>query len=219
MGGGGRWAGVVAGIVAIVLTIVGFVGPWWNLKVTGNILGNTFESNGDFRLFGITATTTSGQVSFRNETDYGEDPNVRNVFLVGAAISGAAIAAGVAFVAAAAMAARSASRRRGAAAAGVVAFALGLVSVLYVMAALPAALNQDSQGEAGAPEITGFWGTDSSSIGGFTLTVNWAAGWAWYIVLVGAIVFLIGGVLALRTQATAAPMMPPPSMEMPPESP
>jgi len=216
MGRSGKWLGVAVGVVAIVLTTVGFVGPWWNVRVSGSVLGQSFDSNADFRLFGGTATATAGSFSQTNTTDYIEDPNTRNVFLAGAALSGLAIVIGVALVALAAMADRSPTMRRGAAVFGIMAFVLSLASVLYVMSALPSAVNADT-GSSGA-EVSGFWGTDSIALFGSTFTMTWAAGWAWYTVLVGSILFLVAGILAFSARK-AAPMARPPSMEKPPESP
>lgn len=211
--------GAVLGVVGIVLAIVGFVGPWWTVGISASAFGSTVTGNADFRLFGGTGTTTvPGAGTITNTTDYSDQPNTRSVFLVGAALSGVAIALGAGLVGLGMMAEKNPSRRKIASVCGILAGALALVGLLYVMAALPGAVNTDGGEELGQfTQISGFWGTDSMSLFGVSATVTWGAGWAWYVVLVGAIVFLIGGVLAMRAPKAAA--MAPPMTETPPESP
>jgi len=203
--------GAPLGVVGIVLMLVGFVGPWWTIGVSASFGGQTITSNSDFRLFGGTVTTIAPGLSRTNTTDYADDPNTRSAFLTGAAFIGLAIAFGVVFAVLAIMAYKKASSRRTAAVCGILAFVLGLVGALYVMAVLPGAVNADSAVDT----FTGFWGTDSTTFFGISANVTWTAGWAWYIVLVGSITFLIGGILAMRAPKAAPAMMPPPA-EMPP---
>jgi len=207
---------MVFGVVGIVLVIVGFVGPWWTVDTSASLFGQTVSSTAEFRLFGGTATVKAPGFNQTNTTDYSNEPNTRSVFLTGAALAGVAIALGVVMVVLAAMAGSRPSFRRLAAACGILAFVLALVAALYVMASLPAAVNQDSQG--GPIQISGFWGTSSTTFLGATATVTWAAGWAWYVVLVGAIVFLIGGIVALVARRGTAARAPG-AAQGPPESP
>lgn len=214
-----RRLGMVLGVLGIVLVLVGFLGPWWTVGISATIGGQTFSSAADFRLFGGTATVTGPGVSQTNTTDYSTDPNTRSVFLVGAALSGLAMAFGVGLVVLGTMAASRPSYRRLASMCGIIAFALALFGTLYVMGALPGAVNQDSGADVGVPQISGFWGTSSTSILGFSASVVWAAGWAWYVVLCGAVVFLIGGIVAILRpmRAPAMPLATPsPPLESPP---
>jgi len=207
--------GMALGVAAIALTLVGFVGPWWTVGISATVLGQTVTSNADFRLFGGTVTATGPGLSLTNTTDYSDDPNTRSVFLADAALSGLAIAFGVVFVVVAMMAGKKPSLRRVASLCGILAFLMAFLGALYVMAALPGAVNQDSGGSS--TQFTGFWGTDSA-IGGFSASVVWAAGWAWYVVLVGSILFLIGGLLAMRAPK-GPPMAAPAMIQTPPEPP
>lgn len=208
--------GMALGVVGIVLTIVGFVGPWWTVNISASFGGQTATSAAEFRLFGGTATATGPGFSQTNTTDYSSDPNTRSVFLVGAALSGVAVGLGVLMVGLDAMVESRPSFRRFAFLSGVLAFVLGLLAVFYVMASLPPAVNQDSEGSL--TQISGFWGTSSATFFGASATVTWAAGWAWYVVLVGAIVFLIGGILSMRAPK-AAPMAVAEAPQAPPEAP
>jgi len=210
---------MVLGVVGIALMVVGFVGPWWTINTSASdLLGQTVSSAAEFHLFGGTTTFTSPPFSRTNTTDYGSDPNIRSVFLVGATLSGVAVALGIMMMALAAMGGTRPSFGRLAAASGILAFVFGLLAVLYVMASLPTAVNQDGQGGFGSPQISGFWGRSSTRFFGVTTTVTWAAGWAWYVVLVGSVVFLIGGVLVMLPRKVAR-VMPPEAPQGPPESP
>jgi len=160
---------------------------------------------------------TAPGVSQTNTTDYSEDSNTRSAFLAGAALSGLAILLGIVFVVTAMMADKQPSMRRIASLSGIFGFVLALLGTLYVMAALPGAVNADSGGGGlGLSQFSGFWGSDSTTFFGITATVTWSAGWAWYVVLIGAVVFLIGGILVMRAAKTAPAA--PSTMQAPPES-
>jgi hypothetical protein len=211
----------IIGVVGVVLAVAGFAGPWWEIGITGSILGQTFTSRADYGMFGGTATAQGPGTSITNTTDYSSDPNTRGVFQATTGLLGAGVGLGVVSVVLAALSGTKPRFRKAAAGVGVLAFVLAMAAPLYVLAQLPAAVNQDSG--SSAPQVSGFWGSKSVMIGSVSTTLTWAAAWAWYVVLVGAILFLVGGILAMRAPkgAPAAPPMEAPAqmLEMPPQTP
>ncbi len=202
---------VIVGVAAIVLAVVGFVGPWWTTSATASGSA-TFTSVTDFRLFGMTTTASEPGRSYTNSTDYSGDPNTRSVFQVASALTGVAVGLGVLYVVLGAMADKRPTFRRVAFVFGVLAFAVALVAAVYVMATLPGAVNQDRS--SSGIQFSGFWGLSKSTGFGMTLTINWGAGWGWYVVLADAVLFLVGAILTLRAPNTAH-MSPPRSPETP----
>ena len=208
--------GMVLGVLGIVLTIAGLVGPWWTLNLQVSVLGTTVTSSQEFRPFGYT-TTVQGPVSTSNQSDYRGDPNMGGVFATGFLLSVVAILCGVGMIGLVAMSGARPQFRRLGAILGVLAFILALVAAVYVMATIPAAATTDAG--AGAPTFSGFWGSQTISVLGISTVITWGAGWAWYLLLVAAVVFLVGGVLSLRAPKAAPtalltgspPAMPPPS--------
>jgi hypothetical protein len=108
---------------------------------------------------------------------------------------------------------------------GVLAFTFALLGPLYVMTALPAAVNQESGGGTTTGfAIDGFFGSESVSLFGNTVAISYAGGWGWYLALVGAVVLLVGAVASLRAPKTVSagapmPYAPPPGYYPPPPSP
>jgi hypothetical protein len=208
---------MAVGAVGIVLLIAGLVGPWWTLSLQASALGSTITSSQEFRPSGYTTTVQGPGVSTSNQTDYAGDPNMGGVFTTGFLLSAVAILCGVAMIGLTAMSGPRPSFHRLGAILGILAFVLALVAALYVMSALPAAATTDAG--AGGPTISGFWGSQTTSVFGVSTVITWGAGWAWYLVLVAALVFLVGGVLSLRAPkagpaapaAESPPAMPPPS--------
>jgi len=208
--------------VGIILVVVGFMGPWWTITFSGSLMGQTMTGQADYQLFGGTAKFQGPGMSMTNTTDYSSEPNTRAVFQTASALSAVAIVLGILMIVLVLMASKNPSMGRLGAILGILAFLLALVAVLYVMSQLPGAVNADAtpQGTMSFGEITGFWGSRSVNIMGVSVSAVWAAGWAWYVVLVGAIVFLIGGILAfLPPKPAPAPPMAAPSQMTPPSPP
>ena len=206
------------GAVGIVFVILGFVGPWWTINTQTSAVGQTITGVAEFRLFGGTATVQGPGFSQTNTTDYSDSPNTRGVFLTAAALSGSAIVMGALMAVANVMPMEASGKRRLGLALGILAFLLALAAPLYAMAQLPVAVNADSQGGPGSTDLSGFWGTKSVSVFGVTIAFAWGAAWAWYVVLVAAILFLVGGILSSGARVPfPTPPVPPPLG--PPETP
>jgi hypothetical protein len=206
--------GVVLGVIAVVLAIVALIGPWWVVNADIH-LGGGFTSTSQqlYSPFGRTETSQSNVSSSTNASTYSDMPQTGSVFTIGTALTALGLVLGIAMVVIGALPSRSASFRRFAMIAGVLAFLFLLIAPLYVMSALPAAVNQDMGGSLGATSFSGFWGTKSASLGLLgSVSITWAAGWAWYVAIVAGIVALVGGIamMASRKPAMPAPQMAPP---------
>lgn len=204
--------GVVLGVVAVVLVIVALVGPWWVVDSSGKIGPFTATGHAEYSLFGATEVTQSNVSSSTNATGYADSPQTGSVFGFAAVLSILGLVLGIGTVAIGVLPSRNPAFRRFAMIAGVLAFVVLLVAALYVMSALPAAVNQDT-GRSSSNAFSGFWGTSSASAFGGILsaTTTWGAGWAWYCILVAAVVSLSAGIamVASRKPAVAAPQVPP----------
>ena len=209
--------GTVLALIGVVLAILALVGPWWVVNVDASFAGQTIKGVAEFRPFGASASLQTPAGSVTNTTDYKSSPHTGSVFLAGAAL----VALGIVFGAlqvVVGFASKSMPRlRRIGAAMGILAFLVVLLAAVYVMASLPDAVNRDGNATAlGGASVSGFWGSRSVSVLGITATVSWAASWAWYVVLVAAIVFLIGGAVAFRpTPSPQTPPIPAPMAEPP----
>lgn len=206
--------GVVLGVIAVVLAIVALIGPWWVVNSQTRI-GGGFTATGqtDYTLFGRTDTTQSNFSSSTNTSTYAALPQTGSVFSLAAILTVLGLVLGIGTVVIGALPGSNPSFRRFAMIAGILAFLILLAAPLYVMSALPAAVNQDSGGGLTATTFSGFWGTNSGSFGIFvSYTITWTAGWGWYVALVAAIVFLVAGVAmaASRVPAVRAPQAPSP---------
>ena len=205
--------GVVIGVIAIILAIVGMIGPWWVNDVSASGFGLSGTSHAEYGLSGGTTTFTFGANSGTNTTNYQNAPHIGSVFSLAMILTILGLIIGVVMVVVGLMAGARPSFGRMAGILGVLAFIVVLLGTLYVMSSLPGAVNQDSGSSSSATTVSGFWGTKSATFFGATANFTWAAGWGWYIALVSAIVFLIAGVaLILAKKPTPAAMTPvPPS--------
>lgn len=205
--------GVVLGVIAVVLAIAAIVGPWWVVDSTASFGPLSETGHADYGLFGGTSTTKGNLSSSTNTTNYADTPAIGSVFSVATILSILGLVLGIGMLVIAALPGANPSFRRFALITGGLAFIVLLVASLYVMSALPGAVNQDSGGGPTSTTFSGFWGTKSVSFFGAQATVTWAAGWGWYLALVAGIVFLVAGVvmLASRKPAMPVPQMVPPS--------
>ena len=210
-------AAIIVGVVAIVLTIVGLMGPWWTLNLQATALGNTITSSYQFGPFGYTTAVQAPGISQSNQSDYRGDPNLGGVFTTGFLLSVIAMICGIGMIGLVAMSGARPTFRRLGAIVGILGFVFALVAALYVMTGIPGAATADASG--GGITISGFWGSQTISVLGISTAITWGAGWAWYLLLVAAVAFLVGGVLSLRAPKAAPtalltgsqPAMPPPS--------
>ncbi len=205
--------GVVLGVVAIILAVVGMAGPWWteSFSGSGTILFIRIDVNGNanFGLFGVTSTISTPNANQTNTSTYSNAPHVGSVFTLGTILLILGAVLGIGMVGLAVM--PNPRFRKFAAILGVLAFLFAVLAPLYVMSALPDAINADSGSTTTYTTVSGFWGTKSSNLYGITTSINWGAGWAWYLPVIAAVLFLVGAIviLAARKPAMAAPVPPP----------
>ncbi len=206
--------GVLLGVIVVVLALVALIGPWWTVNADLRVGGGfTSTAQQSYSLFGTTETSQSNFSSSTKTSTYANMTQTGSVFTLGAAVTALGMILGIAMVVIGVLPSTNPAFRRFAMIAGVLAFLLLLVAPLYVMSALPAAVNQDTSGSPGATTVSGFWGTQSGSLGLLgSYSITWAAGWAWYVVIIAAIAALIGGIamIASRRPAMPAPQMLPP---------
>lgn len=209
--------GVFIGVIAVVLAIVAIIGPWWTLQAQANFqvgpVSVSFNAHNEFGLFGASAFFQMGSTSSSNTTNYNDAPHVGSVFTLAMILSVLGIILGAGFVVVGAMSGSRPSFQRLGGILGILAFVVLLIGTLYVMSALPDAVNQDSGAPSYGTTFSGFWGTKTTTIGTFGQTsVVWSAGWGWYVALVAAIVFLVAGVALLmaRRPSMVSPLQTPP---------
>ena len=212
--------GAVFGLVGIVLVAASFVGPWWTLSVSVSVVGINVDADADFGLFGATSHTTTLAGSSTATVNYSDNPNIGSVFRLAMIFMVLGAGFGGLMIALSALSGARPNLRKFSALMGVLAFVLALLGPLYVMTALPAAVNQESGGGTTTGfAIDGFFGSESVSLFGNTVAISYAGGWGWYLALVGAIVLLVGAVASLRATKVApagAPMYAPPLGYYPP---
>ena len=200
---------MASGGLGVVLVLAAMVGTWWSVSfaVSGLI---TASGGGDFGLFGGTTRLVTPIGSQTSTVSYGNATHVGSVFSTAALFAFIGLVLGGGMIGANATARSRPGMRRVGGALGIVAFLLTLLSAVYVMTSLPTAINLDS-GATGTSDyaISGFWGTQTTTLFTTSATVAWAAGWGWYAALVAAVLFLIGAVGSFRAPR-AVPVGPAP---------
>lgn len=187
----------IAGLAACALC---FFGPWFSLTVVGT--GGASQMSWQDGLFGFAWTGPPGPapvlvdiVTVQN--DYGSLPHTAGVFLAAAALEIVGVAFGAATVVAPFLGRYRSHlpslQRWFALAAGLTLAA----APTWVMLLLPAA--QTADGPA-VPSIAFFWGSAavfSNWVG--SATAVWGAGWAWYLSLAAAVLFLVTAALLRKS--------------------
>ncbi len=206
--------GVVLGALAIVLAIVAVVGPWWTVDTQATLFGFSGTTHSEYSLFGTANSAQSNLTSSSNTTGYADLPQMGAVFGLATILTVLGIILGIGTVLIGILPGSNPSFRRFALVAAGLAFLVLLAAGLYVMSSLPAAANTDLR-PSRSVSYSGFWGTQSGSIGALgSYSVTWAAGWAWYAVLGAALLFVVAGtaMAVSRKPATQAfQNTPPPS--------
>ncbi len=206
--------GVVLGVIAVVLAIVAVVGPWWTVDTQATFFGFSGTTHSEYNLFGTANRAQSNLTSSSNTTGYADLPQMGAVFGLATILTVLGIILGIGTVLIGILPGSSPSFRRFALLAAVLAFLVLLVAGLYVMSGLPAAANTDVSARGGVT-YSGFWGTQSGSIGALgSYSVTWAAGWGWYALLGSAILFVVAGIaMAVSRKPAMQPFQntPPPS--------
>jgi len=209
--------GAVAGLVGIVIVAAALVGPWWTFSASITVIGFESDVDAEFGLFGGVARLTTPAGSSTETLNYSESPNIGAVFTSGMVFTVLAVGFGVLMVVLSAMSGARPRLGRAAALMGVLAFALALAGPMYVMNALPAAVNADTGGGATTGyTLEGFSGAESTTVLGNTVSVAYGGGWGWYLPLAGAFVLLVGAVASLRAPRASAALPPPPGYAPPP---
>ncbi len=161
-----------------------------------------FGSTSELGLFGETyATTYGGNLS--GSSSYASQPSVAAVFLAATVLAVIAVILGAGMTVLAASTGNRGRFRWFVAVLALAAFLLTLGAPLYVTLALPGALANDMGpviGYHGMPmPPPNFWWTETSNVGPWMFTTTSGAGWGWYLVMIGAALFLLAGVGLLRT--------------------
>jgi hypothetical protein len=194
---------VVLGVVAIVLGVMAFVGPWWVVTESGQLLGLPFSGTHEYRPFGSTVTTQGPypNATVTNTSGYQDAPNVGGVFLVGTVCTALGLLWGAGMTTVSLRSKSTPRQRKWGALLGILAFGYVLAGLLYVMALLPGAVNE--VGGLSSSPFSGFWGSTSASGFSWAIIYTYGAGWAWYAGLGAALLFLIRGVLLFGARADA----------------
>ncbi len=189
---------MVFGVAGILLGLVAFTGPWWTFSYqsVGPMWGAQTATYG---LFGRTVSPmyTPASPSGTYVSDYDTLPNTAALFLIGAVLSASGVLAASGLTVLASM--RTSRPRRWREALAIGSFLLTLAAPLSVMARLPDTLTQDM-----GPDVSGFWGSATRSVGTSRVYESWGAGWAWYAVVAAALLFLIAALFFLRGREESA---------------
>ncbi len=206
---------VALDIVAITLGLLAFVGPWWVDSAIQTAPIATWE----FGPIGVTYTVPAypsppkgTYLNVTGQQNYSVYPQMGSVFFVGAVLVAAGVTSGVGTTAYALVSTANRRVRRLGTALGVLATLLMLAGTLEITLFLPGAANHD--GFSGS--LQSFWGSApaTSRQWGDYMEV-WGAGWAWYVVLVAAVLFLIAGLILFRARMQSAGEATPPTAQQP----
>ncbi len=193
-------AGLVVGIVGLVLGILAAFGPFWTFTISATQLGISISISLNIGMLGASFSN----IFIPLTPTYDQTP-----FLLAGVMVLVGILLGVLSLVFGLRSGPTAPRKLGpalAAAGG----ALMIVAPIYLVFSAPSALSQLFGGGAPFPAPTSFWGSQTISSGGISILLSWGAGWAWYLAFIAAALIIVGGVLA-ASRAPAAVMGPAPS--------
>jgi len=198
---------VVLSIVALTLTVVSGVTPWWSISMTSTLIGTpTIPTTADYYLG--TVCSTGGfpglSVCFPYGGFTGLVPGfvaLGNTFGVAALLMGFALLLSflmVPFSILGALRPRTAIvnvlLRLGGA-------ALTIGAPIFLMVALPGTLN-NLGGLGGGVPVVGFWGSSTPA----GTTTQWGAGPGWYLAFASAATFLVAAALAASARRSVLPL-------------
>ncbi len=187
---------VVLGILGIALALASFAGPWWVVGFQGNSHVGPSTGTITYEPFGIVSVTQARWVPGGNQTnvsDYRYAPKTGTVFLAASAAVVAGLVLGAAMVVAAAN--ERLARRRLDVVFGGSAGPATLTGLLGLFIFLPGAVDLDNPALVRFVPIDAFWGMGTWSELDASVTLTWGAGWAWYLLLAAAAVFLVAAFL------------------------
>lgn len=190
-------------IAAVAACALCFFGPWFSLTVIGT--ENAPQMSWQEGLLGYTWTGPPGNVQYPVDfvtvhNNYAAASNTATLFLAATVLEAVGLAFGVGAVLASFLERRQprllAFQPWLATGAGIASAASPVV--LLVM--LPVAQTADGPG---MPAIAFFWGSEPifSQLG--SGTALWGAGWAWYLSVAAAVLFLVTAVLLRKSRRAA----------------
>jgi hypothetical protein len=191
------------GVVGIAFLALSFLGPWWEVSSQGSLFAtSSWTAMYEFRPLSATVITQQAWVCCNLNTTtvvrsaYVDEPDVGLVFEAVSVLTVSALVSGAAMVALVAMRSFRVLLRRMGPILGFLASALTAAACLIAMAGLPGAASQD-----GVPvgPLAGFWGSTSFVVGHGSGASSWGPGWAWYEVVVAAVLFLMSGIAISRS--------------------
>ncbi|MGA8276327.1 MAG: hypothetical protein WB852_08570 [Thermoplasmata archaeon] len=225
----GRMIAAVLILIGAILLIGALVTPWYSYESSGNGLSETRNyylgmpsTNGTIQpvCSGLPSCPTQTSYSTQNLNNTGSLAEAGFFMVIGGFALGI-IAAILGVV----------SRRNPRRAAPVMALA-ALALVLAIAApglfavSLPGAAAKDSPGHLGSGPWSSFFGSNSTTISGITITTTWGPGIGWYLSIVAFVILLVGVILLARYRreppqpmTAPAPVVPTTSTMPPPSSP
>lgn len=191
---------MVAGLAAVGLALAAIVIPWWAVSL-GPFCGGLSLTT-EFRLFGFgfasqgscASNAVVTIISEGNATDYRGAVTVGTVFRATAAFTIGGAVSGAGMLVCAYLGDSRFRLRAWALPLGVLAFVLCLAAPLFVMALLPGAINQDSDGSS---LFAGFWGSTPAP-GSSVATLTWGPGLGWFLVLAAALLLFVASIALFR---------------------
>ncbi len=176
---------VVVMLAAVALAGIALLGPWATVTTTGSG-GPSFADVRDYGVGGWSGTGTAAGVSVTPSGGYVSWPSVAAVFVaVEVTTVLAAVLGGVAFILGLGPSARV-RVRRAAVLLGIGAGMLAFAGPVLFAAVFPGAATSASILPGGA----GLWGSGNATVGTLGSSRTWAAGWAWYDLLVAGALFV-----------------------------
>jgi hypothetical protein len=195
---------VILGVVGIALSVVAFLGPWWSVQSTGFSHAGYCNEAANWGPFGF--TTTNAMCSNEQSTfNYSQWPHTAFVFLVGSVLSASSLSFGAVFLLSTVLPGGRVWLRKTGSLWGAAAGIASLIAAVYLAASLPGAVTDDTPQGLRLITFSGFWGSGSGGMMDMDVSATWGAGWAWYAVVIAAVLFLVAAVLLFRARPTSAP--------------
>jgi len=189
-------------LIGVVLLIVSLFTPWYTTEASGD--GITASMN-----FYPGLPTTNGTIQYvcsgtgvpcpssTSYSDYGIN-NTGRVAETGYFLIIAGIVFGLLAVILALLGRRKPGRGRAAVAVTIIAVILAIAAPGAFAVELPHAISQDYPGATGTGPWSSFFGSNSTTESGFTLTSTWGPAIGWYLSIGAFVVLWVGVILLLR---------------------
>ncbi len=207
--------GAVMAIIAVILIGISLIMPWYGINAKTEAMGQSAEVNMDFYLdhAGMKNPLT-GEYETHSYSEGNTTSNMKNVFQTTQMLDIVGLVLVLVGFIGAIMLAMGKMKKNIAVILVLLGFIFALIAPMYLMTALPPAMKDDMGGSTSTMFSSkigdSFFGSDSHSISGASMTVSWGGSTGWFMALIAAVLMILALIFVfLSKPEEPMPMMMP----------